>query len=297
MAKEKEKGRERSLSHVLSGIRKKHGESILREPKEVTVFSTSLKTINVITGIGGFPYGRMIELYSPEGCGKSTLAIQCGAQVQKMGRKVVWGDFEHCFDKRYASSLGLKVKEPELILLRPMFAEKGFDAILRLVDVKEIGLLVVDSIAAATPEAEANVLGFGETQPGLQSRKVTAFIKSLIPRISDMNVGAIFINQLRSAISFNPHMPTTQTTPGGKALKFYASLRIHLQMGKAIKMKDPQSAIIQGAPEKRAVAHIIHVAIAKNKLAVPFRCGDVQLVHGKGMQEVSLVEESEEDEE
>ena len=295
MAKE-EKRKERSLAHVLSGIRKKHGENILRETKKVTVYSTSLKTINTITGIGGFPFGRMVELYSPEGCGKSTLAVHCGVQVQKMGKIVVWSDFEHCFDKGYAESLGLKTSDQKLILLRPEFAERGFDAILRLIDVKEVGLAVVDSIAAAVPEAEMDVLGFGATQPGLQSRRVTAFIKNLIPRISNADVGAIFINQLRSAISFNPHMPTTQTTPGGKALKFYASLRIHLQMGKAIKVKNPEHDDVAGAPEKRAVAHIIHVAIAKNKLAVPYRCGDVQLVHGKGMREVSPMEEDEDDE-
>lgn len=295
MAKE-EKRKVRSLAHVLTGIRKKHGENILRETKKVTVYSTGLKTINTITGIGGFPFSRMVELYSPEGCGKSTLAIQCGIQVQKMGKVVVWSDYEHCFDKWYAKSLGLDVSDKKLILLRPEFAERGFDAILRLTDVQEVGLIVVDSVAAAVPMAEMDVLGFGDTQPGLQSRRVTAFIKNLIPRISNADVGAILINQLRSAISFNPHMPTTQTTPGGKALKFYASLRIHLQMGKAIKVKNPEHDVVEGAPEKRAIAHIVHVAVAKNKLAVPYRCGDVQLVHGKGLREVSPMEEDEDDE-
>ena len=291
-----EKSKPKTLKHVLDGIRKKHGESILGEPGELVVYSTGLKTIDLITGIGGFPAGRIVELYSPEGCGKTTLAIHCAVQVQKQKKMVVWADYECCFMKDYAETLGLGTNEPNFILLKPEYAEIGFDAILRLVEVGNVGLIVIDSVAACVPQVETDVLGFGDTQVGLQSRKITAFVKSLIPKISSAGIAAIFINQLRSAISFNAHMPTTQTTPGGRALKFYASLRVHLQMGKALKKKDEDAKRISGAPEKRAFAHIVHVAVTKNKLAVPYRCGDIQLVHGKGFQEVGKIEGTEEEE-
>lgn len=284
MKKVKKSRESQDLSQVLNRIKRKFGSEFMEDCSIGEVYSTGLPTLDEITGIGGLPSGRMVELFGPEGTGKSSLTMKLAATMQKLGKVVLWADFEHCFMSDYASRLGMDVSSEKLIQLKPLHAEEGFDAILRLVPTGEIGLVVIDSVAAAVPNAEIEPDGYSNTQVGLQSRVITAFVKKLIPTISRHNTLVVFINQLRSAISFNVHMPSTVTTPGGRALKFYASMRIQLQLGKAIQreVKDP----LPGTPDKRAVAHIVHLAMAKNKLEVPFRRADILLVHGKGFREV-----------
>jgi len=263
------------LEQVIKNIEKEYGKGavmLLGEGAVVDtpVISSGALSLDIAMGIGGYPRGRIIEIFGPESSGKTTLALHAIAEAQKKGGMAAFIDVEHAFDRTYAKRLGIKVDQ--LVVSQPDYAEQALEIAETLVRSNVIDILVVDSVAALVPRSEIEG-DMGDSHMGLQARLMSQALRKLTATISKSQTTMIFINQLRSKIGVMFGSP--ETTTGGNALKFYASMRIDIRRIASIKDKDA------------IVGNQCRVKIKKNKMFPPFREAVFDIMYGRGIDRLS----------
>ena len=281
MAKEKDlketNSKDQLLNEALKQIEKQYGKGAVmklgdRALVEVDVISSGSLSIDNVLGVGGLPRGRIIEIYGPESSGKTTLALQAIAECQKGGGKCAFIDAEHAIDPKYAKALGVDVDE--LILSQPDSGEQALEIAEVLIKSGAIDLIVIDSVAALVPQAELDG-EMGDSNIGLHARLMSKAMRKLAGSMSANNCTAIFINQLREKVGVMFGNP--EVTTGGRALKFYASIRLEVRKSEAIK---------NGS---EVVGNKVNVKCAKNKVAPPFKSCTVEIYYGEGISHLSEV--------
>lgn len=262
--------KEKALADALKQIEKSYGKGSVmklgeRPHVDVDVIPSGSLLLDNALGVGGYPKGRIVEIYGPESSGKTTLALAAIANCQRKGGRAAFVDAEHAIDPEYAQKLGVNIDE--LILSQPDSGEQGLEITEVLAESGAIDIIVVDSVAALVPQAELDGV-MSDNQVGLQARLMSKAMRKLVGVLNKTNCLIIFINQLREKVGVMYGNP--ETTTGGRALKFYASIRIDIRRAEAIK---------QGA---NIIGNTCKIKIVKNKVAPPFKSCVCEMIYGKG---------------
>jgi len=262
---------DKTLDQVLLDIEKQFGKGAVmklgeREHQKIDTIPSGSISLDIALGIGGYPKGRIIEIFGPESSGKTTFALHAIAEAQKKGGRAAFIDAEHALDPIYASKLGVNIND--LLLSQPDNGEQALEICEALVRSGAISIIVVDSVAALVPQAEIEG-EMGDSHVGLQARLMSQALRKLSGIVNKTNTVVIFINQLREKVGVMFGNP--EVTPGGRALKFYASVRLEIRKGEQIK---------QGSD---AIGNRTNIKVVKNKMAPPFKACSVDIVYGEGV--------------